>query len=670
MDFVDLINKPFNEEEMTNFYCDWVEDNIDNLKETYHVDLEKWHMDFEDIKPPKTSPFSGCANFSAPVSSSQSDATTPRIIEDVYGYNEPIDVYLLDESDPQETVRLEAGMTKMMKWDIEAHEDLRDNMWYFIENAVWSGNGFMYTFMDMEKEWIEEEFDVIRIDGEVQVDESGNYVPVIPDVLDALDLEGVEYEVGTVIEKSWKWKRYNPTSICVKNENVVWNEDAESLEDAFETGFVALKIHKTLDQIYRMLKQDEDNENAALYDNLTKVALDEKARSVFKQTTDKLDIKAKREILTARDYKTKKMEFHLVFGRHDVDNDNLEEQVVMLMHIPSKTLLGWEKFQYDHGMCPIVSGCIKPRHKKVIGKGIPEMLYDIKGYLDSSWNQRIDYRTQQINPPLAYTKRSGFKPEIHRRGHNQKWELDYIDDSNLRYFWAPSIDSSVFRDEEMMERYTQNRTGASNTVMGAPDDKNQTFRGIITLLEQTDKFRGGFKRWISQATQKIFYQRYRLYRQYWVGEAGEDDQVNEFVTTVIDSPANSIGQDGLDALNHNFNITMKATNEDKKIKLMQTREKYQLLMQEPLVAQSPSYRRDLLIEVLKSMGETEPEKDIPTEQEYEEYQYQLTLQAQRQIAEEQAQAEAEENQRQVFEEEFNKEQGREEVLEQLEGINV
>jgi hypothetical protein len=672
-----LVSKqPFNEDAMALFFINGLTHSKKKQEQTWHIDLDRWEMDYRDIKPPKVKPWVDAANFSTPVSSMAADAVIPRLVEDLYDYNEPIEMQSLDNTEDGPTLEKEAN--KLMKWDIESHDDLREQIWYYIENACYSGNAFTYTTMESEKEVVEEEFEFIVVEGQgvlmdVQIQEDEvtpaflfaqnppqDVQPMEPseEVLLSLQEFGHIPVVQTGISKKQKWKKYGPKSTTWDNKGVVWPSDAESLDDAFATSFVGLKVCKTLNDIFKILNKNTESNEKNLLANLDKIRARELSE-IFREVSDPKAQKA----LEDQVWRSKKMEFHLMFGQYDIDNDDLEEKVVLLVHEPSQTLLGWEEFGLDHGDCPIVNGVIKPRHKKVTGVGLMEMLYDSKGYLDALRNQRTDLRSLYIAPPRKYTKESGFNPATHKPGIGSNWELLDVSDNTMRIEHPPNYTGDSYQEEDVVRRDIQQRVAVNPNVFAAGDAKNQTFRGIMQLLEEGSKSRSMFKRWLAQGIQKIFYQRWRVYQQFWGREARKDPQVQEWVQQIIDSPNNPLTAQTLDALEHNFNLVLKATHDDKKVELARVEAKAELLGNHPLIQQSPPHQRKMLVELLQTLNDKDPESSVPTLEEIQEYQVQVEMEAQRRLAEEAKEQELQD----AFEDEKSKERGRQEMLDQLTG---
>ena len=128
-----LQEEPFNEETMLLYFHSRMEDALKALEAEYHPDLDKWYNDCRDLKIKTSTPWTKSANHSYGTTSSSVDALTPRLVEDLMGYSQPIEM-VGDDTDQGKIDERE--MNKIMKWDVDAHEDLQEEIWYFIQNAV------------------------------------------------------------------------------------------------------------------------------------------------------------------------------------------------------------------------------------------------------------------------------------------------------------------------------------------------------------------------------------------------------------------------------------------------------------------------------------------------------------------------------------------------------
>ncbi len=623
-DVVDARDFKLDEEKLAIEWCKDISDQYEEMQNTVHKEWNKWLEDARDIKPTKNKPFIGSANFSVNVTSTAIDSIVPREVEEIFGYNEPISMKPLFYS--EENLFYQKWANKIMKWDIESHYDLKNEIWHGIENVNIYGTAFFYTYWDEQKEWIDEEIQVINLP-------NGQQMPYAPHYITALQQQGLPFEVTTVINKKLILKKYEPKTICLDNKSVCWNYDAESLDDAFKTGFVAIKIEKTLDEIWRSIKGFSEEEGK-LYSKIKDVATKEKLKQLLDTgVNDPTEDLKKLTKLNA--WKTKKIPLWLRFSKYDIDGDELDEYVVALLHLPSKTMLGYEKYAFEHGECPVVEAQIHPIHKKVLGIGIAEKCYSEKGYLDALRNQMCDNRTLHNAPIRKYTKESGYNPTIHKisiTGTN--WLLNSLSEEAMRTEQVVPYHTDHWKEFSELKNEIDQRFGMSEISRGNVPTQETTFRGMMMLLEEGSKTRSMWKKWIAQSLQKVFTQRWNLYCQYWGRQAQKEPEVQQWIQQIMDSENSVFTPESVTALDKKFNLLLKATYDEKKIKLIEEKDKFEFLA--PYLADKPQYLRKAIIKLLNAMDDDDPESRFPTQEEIFKEQVAIQKEAMRQLQMEQA----------------------------------
>lgn len=634
--------KPFNEQEFTDYICETIKQAVADRKK-FDALVDLWWKDWRDIKDEKIFPFKGCANWSVPISSTKADAVIPRINEGVFGVNPPIDVKAMNETANQFRDLIRAFLT----WDLDTHPELQKELWFYIQNTVWGGTGFIKCFMDIERDIEEKDVTAYIVDGEVAKDpNTGTYLEVNQHNTDLLDQAGVPYEVrDDVTEKKPKWKKYNPDGVTIDIKDVLFPSDCESIQDAWDNSLLAVRVWRTKDYLRRQLKDDQKK----LYERLDKLkikGLEEKQQT---ETDDR-----KREQLVKFAAKTKKVECFEVYVNYDVDNDGLEEKVVAIVNTEQKLLFGWEKYPYEHKRCPIIPGYIKPLHNRPFGVGIPEMLYDTKGEIDATHNQRTDRNSQYNEPILMHTKDSGFNPAIHKRGVGRHWRLKNISDAAIRFVQPPKFERESKEDETILQNYAQQRSNVSDYNVGTESQVNRqpTATGILALIKEGNIGFRNFIQWMSLSIGEFFRQRFALYQQYW-GKAA-DEEVRQWIREILDIPGNPLTMQSFEAINKQFNIVMTATKEDINVELAKAQMVYDITLKHPLFQQLPTKSREILVELFRKAGVQNPESVIPTIEEIKNWQVEVHMEALRRLEVEKAQQNIIEAQKRGYETEMTK----------------
>ena len=638
----------------------------ENDLKAYRAQIKLYDNDRNDIISKDVAKGREC-NYSSGVTSTAVNAIVSRLVNELFSYNSPIQV----RATTDEGQKFKTAIKKLIRWDIDAHPELSETIWDVTEAVCSRGDGFSYTYMEMEKE-PREGVDTIFVDAEGQPipdETTGQPMEYDEETAKRLKDNGTEYGTADVPFKELLWSKYGPRTEYWDNEEVGWNSDAKSTKDAFERGFVYINLYRTIDEIKRMIRTKENtDQKGGLQDLLKEVASKENLKELEQSAGEHED--NDKPSKNDKTWENKKIKFSLIFSRYDIDNDGLEERVVALIHPNSKKLLGYEEFPYWHKRCPIVHSKIMKKLNKFNGRGISEMLYDEKGYIDELKNNRMAERRHNGKGVLMFTKESGFNPSIHKFRSGAKWLVKDL--SQIAPMKRETFDSDSYQEEQIIKKEAQEKVGINPNTVGQSDSNNKTFRGILQLLEEGSMTRSMFKNWLASSFAEIMYQRLRIYQQFWGVEAREDPQIKEWVNQVLDDPENPLDQTTLDALDHNFNIVVDKTHEEKRVRLLKERDKHDILMQEPSIAQNPERRRNRLIKLLEAMGEADPESEIPPVEELEALEQARVLEAQRILKEE----EEEQERQRIFEEETTKEKGRieggEAVLAELEeqGSNV
>ena len=623
----------FSESDFTDYCCDVLKEAmLDRVGFNSYVD--RWYADWRDIKDKKIIPWIGASNFSVPATSISADGVIPRLIEGNFDTITPIDVKPINST----AIPFKDMVKKFLNWDLDSHEELFREIWFFVQNTVWSGTGFVKSFFTKEKTKIEEKiYDVYMVNGDIAKDpKTDTPLEVNEHTTALLDGQKIPYKIEEVIEKKRRWKKFNPELLCCDIKDVIFPSDCVSIQDAWENSLIALRVWRTKDFLKRQLKQDDKE----LYKNLDKIKIEG-----LREKQDKTSDAKERRRIASFFSKTKKLECFEVYVNYDIDGDGLEEKVVALIHYESKTLCGYEKFPYEHGRCPIIPGYIKPIHNQPFGVGIPEMLYDVKGEIDATHNQRVDRGSLHNNPTLLHTEQSGFNPTEHKPGPGRQWQLDNISEESIKYLRPPQNSEGLsFQEEQLLWGYVQRRSNLSDFNLGSESktagEGAGTARGLQILISEGNVGFRHFIRWMSLSIAEIFRQRWALYQQYW-GKAS-DEEVKKWIKEIFDTPGNPLSEQGMNAIKQQFNIVMTATKEDIKAEISKAQATHEILKENPLMEQFPLKMREISIDLLRKMGIKDPEAKLPSEDEIKQWQVEIHMEALKQLEEQKRQANIEE----------------------------
>ena len=627
------IEGKFNEQEMTEFVCKGIKDAI-SARVEFDKLVDQWYADWRDIKGVKLFPWKYAANFSVPITSTTTDSIIPRIIEGVFDIDPPIQVRALNmTSDKQRDI-----IKAFIIWDIQTHPELHEQIWYWVQNMCWGGTSFIKNYMEMERKIDSEVLDsAYMVLGEIAEDPKTGEPLIVNDrntkYMELLKADkGIEYVIEKdVTRKLHGWKKYAPSATTIDIKDCIFPADSESVEDAFDNSFVAVRMWRTKNFLRRQLKQDKKE----LYKNLDKI----KIKGLEGKRENAKDDRERAQI-DKYSSKSNKLEFFEVYFNYDVDGDGLDEKMVGIWHLESKALCGYEPYDYKHGECPVIDGKIKPIHKQPFGVGIPEMLFDIKGELDATHNQRTDRGSLYNNPTFVYTAESGYNPNIHKSGPGRKWKVTKKTDDAMGYMPLPDAAQGSYQEEELLLQYAQKRSGSSDYLQNEKVAKQATSSGIQALLQEGNVGFRNFIRWVSLPLGKLFRQRLALYQQYWGNAA--DEEVEAWVKEILDIPDNPLRGQTMDAIKGQFNIVMTASSQDKKAEMQKASIIGEIINSNPVLQQLyqryPMKMREIVISQFRTLGINEPDKLIPTEDEIKQWAAEIQKMAMQEMEQEKAEA--------------------------------
>lgn len=628
--------EPFSITKLELFIQEEFKEALD-VRSDYDALLLKFWNDWRDIKMEKILPFIGCSNWSIPITSSAMNTVIPRIIRGVWLDSDPLYISATNRTGEPWKDKFK----KFAEWRIDTDLECRREQWLNVVNTCWSGTGIQYTYLDAQREPVNEDAEkyVEQVpqqleDGSISFTEVDIKDPDRPDMLMAvndfnnqiLSESGKQFSIKKYIKKTIQWKKYQPMMKAVSIFNVYLSADSCSFQDAWDNGSIFMRDFLTKDY----LKRQKRFSKSGLYSNTNEKEIQEMELDQRVDLTDP----ARTEWTTETFSKSKRVSIIRCFLNFDVDDDGLEEKIVALYDEQSQKVLGWELYQYKHNKCPLIPHYIMPVPGKPFGIGYPELLYHIKGKLDFESNSLSDRMADSNDPVLLHTAKSGYNSVKHPKGFGRDWELLQIGSDSIRYLEKPKFEGNVFQVMSETQQWGNRLSSTDSATAGVSGvgDQNKTARGKMIVKQGGDIVFSQQVAWYSLSVTESYQQYFKLYQQYWGYQA--DREINDHITQIMDEPDNPlIEKDGsgkpqaIEILRQNFNIIMTACREDRDTEISKFEAIMPVVEKDEIFRMAPDKRRKIIVKQFKALGYRTAEEDVPTEDEIKEYQVKIQTEA-------------------------------------------
>jgi hypothetical protein len=116
------------------------------------------------------------------------------------------------------------------------------------------------------------------------------------------------------------------------------------------------------------------------------------------------------------------------------------------------------------------------------GRGFPEKLKYLQAEINTIHNQRIDSAAARIMNPVFYNEGSSFEPTKYQMEPGGAYPVGNVNDVK----WANPPDASIsqYREEEIVERYIERLTAASENIQGVVTSGEKTATEIAAANER------------------------------------------------------------------------------------------------------------------------------------------------------------------------------------------
>lgn len=454
---------------------------------TYRARLEekwkKWYDAYEGTVPAiKTFPWEGASNIWVPLTATNIDAITARIVGTIYG-QDPLWTLGTENPDLQD---MKVDLGDFLEWAVKNEIDLYSIFRNWVFNAVKLGTGIIKPLW-----WTKERkvFSHAAPTGRTP----------LPEVAPVGTMETI----------------YNaPKVFLIDLEDFVISDPSTTIDDAEYVGH-RLRLRKGALQ-ERVARGDYDEDKV------------EKILSFYEVTPQAG--KQEKEEAEGIDRRVEEYELYETWLYRDFDGDGREESCVATIHLDSNTVLRAEYNPRYNGKRPFIVTRLIERPNRFYGIGIAEMIATLQIAINTIHNQRID------NATLANTR--GFKEKIgsgikstQKIYPGVRIKMNNPDD--LVEFKMGDIYQSDFANESVLRDAIERRTGVSDFTLGRESSvagaRGTTATGTLAIIQEGNKRLDLFIRDVRKAMSELGAQVIELYQQYCptkrpyfvMGERGE-----------------------------------------------------------------------------------------------------------------------------------------------------
>jgi hypothetical protein len=352
-----------------------------------------------------------------------------------------------------------------------------------------------------------------------------------------------------------------------------------------ELEYIWHRFYPSYDQLVEL--QDMD-----VYVNVDKIGIHIEEQ-IKLEGTKKADVEAEHTRITQNKY-NQRLECIEMYMRHN------GEDVIVTIDRKTKTFLGAKSiFSISKiGERPFIIGQLIRRTNRLIGKGIAELVMPHQKEMDAIHNQRLDAGTMAINPIGVYRAGSGFEPEKIEIEPGLWIPVDDINDA--KWIVVPNNVMVSFQEEKMLMELIEKITSVGAYQSGQESDiirSRATARGTMAIIQQGEVRFNILGKRIQGSVSRMLN---KILRQY-------QEKIPPGLAMRVLGPdgeqlfPENIASEDL-AGNYDSYMVMDATGGSKDVDRQIRATAYELLMQNPLVANNPAGMWELTASTAKSVG--------------------------------------------------------------------
>lgn len=536
-----------------------------------YIDVRKECRDlYEGKRQPKSEPWPNCANVSTQIVTMVVEILHSRLFPSTWNEN-------LIYWKPMEKTDIENvdNICKFMKWVVK-EIGMREAVDDFVHNLILDGTAVLKIRWVSEWKWIlrklpRKDFGLRRVKNVLLTWFGGKKKVQTED-----QLYTIKYEYK-------KFEKCKVEVIDLEDIGFPLFSVPSSREEELE--YIWHRFSPSYDQLKKL--QDE-----GVYENVDKIAahIEEQIKL---EGAKKSDVEAEHTRITQNKY-NQRLECIEMYMPYE------GEEAIITIDRKSKTFLGAKSILSISkiGERPFVIGQLIRRTNRMLGKGLAETVMPHQKEMDAIHNQRLDAGTMAIDPIGVYRAGSGFEPEKIEIQPGIWLPLDDINDA--KWIVVPNNVMVSFQEERMIMELIEKITSVGAYQSGQESDvirSRATARGTMAIIQQGEvRFNVLGKRIQASLVRALN----KVLRQY-------QEKIPPGLATRVLGPdgeelfPENIAPEDL-AGNYDSYMVMDSTGGDKSADRQVKMTAYELLMQNPLVANNPAGIWQLTSEVGKALG--------------------------------------------------------------------
>lgn len=293
--------------------------------------------------------------------------------------------------------------------------------------------------------------------------------------------------------------------------------------------------------------------------------------------------------------------------RYDLKGTGEEQLYHVVYHPDTNQLLRMERYPYWHNRINYIVFRIRRRSNRLLGRCIPDMLYDINEEVNTQHNQRIDSRTITTVPTfIKHINETGidFSRKNQQFYPGQCWSVQNM--ANLQQLKIAQTDmSTTMQEEANLFQIAQQLDGASTDRSGTPQvrDPRAPAKKMAMEIQQSNNRIDDYLRELVAPTNEVGSQALELFFQFAPGVLLRYSRYDEESAQWV---KNSVRRAQLRNRNMTVEVARTSILDNPDAVLQRAFTDYQIWSKEPLVGGNMVRRHELVRQTMFA----ERKKDI------------------------------------------------------------